>query len=162
MSTPFQTALVAGDLAGLRACPKADLHVHGIGGGSRVYLRKRTGRDIAPFEGVFASMAEMDAWTQTHLGDLFKGASGRAIAFEATMAQARLDGVTRIEVGEDVWGVTLHDEGAPAVWRRCSGFPRWGCHATARSALWSTGWPRCWTSGCSKPWTCPVTNSLSR
>jgi adenosine deaminase len=117
MSTPFQTALVAGDLAGLRACPKADLHVHGIGGGSRVYLRKRTGRDIAPFEGVFASMAEMDAWTQTHLGDLFKGASGRAIAFEATMAQARLDGVTRIEVGEDVWGVTLHDEGAPAVWR---------------------------------------------
>jgi adenosine deaminase len=117
MSASFQAALTAGDIAGLRACPKADLHVHGVGGGSRSYLRERTGRDIAPFEGVFASLAEMDAWTQANVGDLFKGAPGREIAFEATIAQARLDGVTRIEVGEDVWGVTLHDEGAPAVWR---------------------------------------------
>ncbi len=117
MSTPFQAALEAGDLAGLRACPKADLHVHGIGGGSRAYLRERTGLDIAPIEGVLGSMAEMDAWTQANIGDMFKGASGRGLAFGATFAQARLDGVTRIEFGEDVWGVTLHDEGAPAVWR---------------------------------------------
>jgi adenosine deaminase len=121
MSTAFQAALEAGDIAGLRACPKADLHVHGVGGGSRAYLRERTGRDIAPFEGVFASMAEMDAWTQAHVGDVFKGAPGRAIAVEATFAQARLDGVTRIEFGEDVWGVTLHDDGAAGVWRMLAG-----------------------------------------
>lgn len=117
MSTPFQRALEAGDLTGLRTCPKADLHVHGIGGGSREYLRARTNRDIAPMTGVLTSMAEMDAWTQANVGDLFSGAAGRALAFEATFAQAASDGVTRIEFGEDVWGVTLHDGGARDVWR---------------------------------------------
>jgi adenosine deaminase len=117
MTTPFERALEAGDLAQLRTCPKADLHVHGVGGGSRAFLLERTGRDIAPSDRVFGSLAEMDAWTQANIADLFRGPSGRALAFEATFAQARSDGVTRIDLGEDVWGVTLHEEGAPAVWR---------------------------------------------
>lgn len=117
MSADFQIALRDGDLAGLRACAKADLHVHGIGGGSRDYLRTLCGRDIPPVEGVLASMAEMDAWTQANVGDLFQGAKGRALAFEASFAQARLDGVTRIEFGEDVWGITLHAGDPDAVWR---------------------------------------------
>jgi adenosine deaminase len=115
-SAAFQTALREGDLAGLRACPKADLHVHGICGGSRSYLRDRSGRDIAPVEGVLGSMAEMDAWTQRQVGDLFSGRVGRGLAFEATFAQARLDGVTLLEVGEDAWGVTLHGGSASGVW----------------------------------------------
>lgn len=116
MHSPFQAALEAGDLAALRACPKADLHVHGIGGGHRGYLRELTGRDIAPLAAPLASLAEMDAWSRDTLGDLFAGAAGRALAVEATFAQARLDGVTLIEVGEDAWGVTLHAGGAVAVW----------------------------------------------
>jgi len=108
VTTPFEHALEAGDLDQLRASPKADLHVHGVGGGSRAFLRERTGRDIAPSDRVFRSMAEMDAWTQDNIADLFRGPTGRALAFEATFTQAQSDGVTRIDLGEDVWGVTLH------------------------------------------------------
>src|ERR1700729_2280283 len=116
MSNPFQTALEAGDLDAIRACPKSDLHVHAIMGGNRDFLRERTGRDVAPLEGVLDSMAEMHAWVNDNVADLFAGADGRALAFEATFVQAQRDGVTRIEVGEDVWGVTLHEGSAIALW----------------------------------------------
>lgn len=117
MTSPFQSALIAGDIEALRRCPKADLHVHGIGGGSREYLRERIGHDIAPVIGTLASMAEMHAWTDEHLAPHFAGILGRELALEATFSQARLDGVTVIEVGEDAWGITLHD-GDPEGVRR--------------------------------------------
>lgn len=116
MDSAFQIALEAGDLVGLRACPKADRHVHGIGGGSRDYLRARTGRDIAPVDRVLSSMADMHAWASANFGDLFDGAAGRSLAFEATFAKARLDGVTLVEFGEDAWAITLHDGDAEALW----------------------------------------------
>jgi adenosine deaminase len=117
MDSTFQIALEARDLAGLRACPKADRHVHGLGGGSRQYLRAHTGRDIVPVDHVLSSMADMHAWASVNFGDLFDGAEGRALAFEATFAQARLDGVTLVEFGEDAWGITLHDGSAEALWK---------------------------------------------
>ncbi|MCI3132100.1 hypothetical protein [Phenylobacterium aquaticum] len=117
METEFQAALEAGDLAGLRACPKADLHIHALMGGDRDWVRARTGRDIAPLEHVLGSMDEMHAWVSDATGDVFKGGAGRAVAFEATFAQAALDGVTRLEVGDDVWGITQYDGTAQAVWR---------------------------------------------
>jgi adenosine deaminase len=117
MDSAFQIALKAGDIAGLRACPKADRHVHGIGGGNREYLRARTGRDVAPMDRVLTSMADMHTWASASFGDLFDGAAGRALAFEATFAQARLDGVTLVEFGEDAWGITLHGGDAEALWK---------------------------------------------
>lgn len=115
MGRSFQEALEARDLAAIRAAPKADLHVHAIGGGDREFLRERTGRDIAPAEGVFGSVAEMDAWTGANLG-LPGGAAGRALACEAAFVRAVRDGVTRLEIGEDAWGITLHGGSAEAVW----------------------------------------------
>ncbi|WP_304169089.1 hypothetical protein [Phenylobacterium aquaticum] len=117
MEHDFQAALEAGDLAGLRACPKADLHIHAVMGGDRDFIRERTGRDIAPLEGVLGSMDEMHAWVDDTTGGVFRGAAGRALAFEATFVQAVKDGVTRIEVGEDVWGITQQDGTPGAVWR---------------------------------------------
>ena len=117
MASLFQTALRAGDLEALRRCPKADRHVHGIGGGSRAYLRKCIGHDIAPVTGTLALMAEMHAWTDEHLAPHFSGAEGRELAFEATFAQARLDGVSLIEFGEDAWGLTLHHGDPQGMWR---------------------------------------------
>ena len=121
MTSAFQAALEAADLAALRACPKADLHIHAVLGGCRDFIRERTGRDIAPLEGVLASMDEMHAWTESQTGGLFRNPEGRALAFEATFVQARKDGVTRIEVGADVWEVTLHDNSAQAVWESLAG-----------------------------------------
>ena len=92
---------MADDLDAIRACPKADLHVHAIGGGSRAFLLERTGRDVAPVDGVMRSMSEMHAWADEHLADLFAGPEGRALAFEAAFVQAKEDGVTLIEIGEE-------------------------------------------------------------
>jgi adenosine deaminase len=117
MVSDFITALKTGDKDAVRRAPKADLHIHGFGGGDRAFVRERTGVDIRPLDRVLGSMAEMHAFVEAHLLPAFPGLAGRALALEATFVQARKDGVTRIEVGEDAWGVTLHDGSAEAVWR---------------------------------------------
>ncbi len=117
MSSPFQVALEGRDLGGLRACAKADLHVHaGVTSGDRAFLNARAGLDIVPVDRVLASMDEMHAWVRGQTGDRFDRMPGRLLGIEATFVQARRDGVTRLEAGEDVWGITLHDGSAQAVW----------------------------------------------
>ena len=120
MSSDFSMALEQRDLGALRRCPKADLHIHGIGGGDREFLRAATGVDIAPVERVLRSMAEMHDFVDEKLAGLFSEPSGRALAYHATFAQARKDGVTRLEVGEDAWAITLHEGSAHAVWTMLS------------------------------------------
>jgi Adenosine deaminase len=107
--TSFQDALQRGDIGAVRAIPKSDLHCHALAGGHRALVSQWTGRDIAPLDRPLASMAEMHAWVDDRLGSLFNGAKGRLRAFEATFVQAKHDGVTRLEVGEDVWAITLWD-----------------------------------------------------
>ncbi len=34
---------------------------------------------------------------------LFQGAEGQLLAIEAALARARRDGVTRLEIGENIW-----------------------------------------------------------
>lgn len=107
MASAFEVALAANDIAALRAIPKADLHNHAIGGGNRDFVREKTGVDIAPIDRVLHSMDEMHEWAGKHTGQAFKGPLGRMIGIEATFVQASLDGVTRLDVGEDVWAMTL-------------------------------------------------------
>ena len=130
MIPDFQTALVDGDLDALRRCPKGDLHNHAILGGDRRFLARRTGRDIAPLDHKLSSMAEMHAWTRDVVGGLFDGREGRLLAFEATLVQARGDGVTRLEIGEDVWAIGLFDDLAEALTRRLQRL-----HATTAPAI---------------------------
>ena len=124
MNSDFSMALERRDLGALRRCPKADLHIHGLGGGDREFIRKATGVDIAPVERTFRSMAEMHAFADEKLAGLFSGLAGRALAFHATFVQAHKDGVTRLEVGEDAWAITLHEGSAQAVWTMLSGAHR--------------------------------------
>lgn len=108
----FQNALRQGSLAALRCIPKSDLHNHAYAGGNREWVARETGRDIVPLVRPLKSMSEMHAWVDHQLGPVFAGSKGRLKAFEATFIQARHDGVTRLEVGEDVWAITLFDNDA--------------------------------------------------
>jgi hypothetical protein len=104
VGSPFQAALEARDLDGLRACAKADLHVHaGVISGDRAFLKERTGLDIRPLDRVLASMDDMHAWVRDRVGDRFSRMPGRMLGIEATFVQARRDGVTRLDAGEDEW-----------------------------------------------------------
>jgi adenosine deaminase len=51
------------------------------------------------------------------IGLAIQRAKGRLRAFEATLVQAKYDGVTRPEIGEDVWAITLFDHDAAKVTR---------------------------------------------
>jgi adenosine deaminase len=107
MSEDFRTALATDDVEAVRRCPKSDLHNHAGLSGSRAFLLDRTGRDVAPVDRRLDSMAAMHAWVAANVAPLFTGPEGRLLAFEAAFAQARQDGVTRIEFGDDVWTITL-------------------------------------------------------
>jgi adenosine deaminase len=122
VSSPFQLALARRDLDGLRSCAKADLHVHtGAGSGDRAFLKATTGVDFSPVDRVLPSMDDMHAWVRGQTGDLFDRMPGRALGVESAFVAARLDGVTRMVGGEDVWGITLHDGSAQAVWAMLQG-----------------------------------------
>jgi adenosine deaminase len=117
VSSAFQAALENRDLSGLRACAKADLHVHtGVGSGDGDFIRERTGLDLRPLDRVLTSMDEMHAWVREQAGERFWQVPGRLLGAEATFVAARRDGVTRMKAGEDVWGITLHDGSAQGVW----------------------------------------------
>lgn len=109
MSEEFQDALVRGDLDALRRCPKSDLHNHGILGGSRGFVRQLMQRDIPPLDRKLGSIADMHAWVHAAVGGLLEGREGRLLGLKAAFVQARHDGVTRLEIGEDVWAITLYD-----------------------------------------------------
>jgi adenosine deaminase len=115
MMTAFQDALRAESLEALREIPKSDLHNHAYAGGNREWVARETGRDIAPLEQPLNSMPKMHAWVDRQFGSVFAGRAGRLKAFEATFVQARYDGVTRLEVGEDVWAITLFDNDAAGL-----------------------------------------------
>jgi adenosine deaminase len=108
----FRTALETRDLEALRRCSKSDLHNHAVCGGDRDFLRHRTGREIAPLAQKLKSIEQMHAWVGANIGRLLSDGSGRLIAIEAALVQAKRDGVTRIEVGEDVWASTFFAGGA--------------------------------------------------
>ena len=101
----FADALMQGDLEAVRRYPKADLHDHFVLGGSRRYLRAQTGKDIRPITAPIRSMDEMHAWAARNLAGLSDTAEGRRTLIRAAFEQAREDGVTILEIGEDVWGL---------------------------------------------------------
>lgn len=103
MTGSFIEALESGELAAVRACPKADLHNHGPLSGDREFLREATGRDIAPLAEPIASMDEMHAWVNANVASMLRGPGGRRLGYEAAFRLALRDGVTRIRMGDDVW-----------------------------------------------------------
>ena len=93
------------NIEGIRKFPKADLHNHFVLGGSRKYLRERIGENIQAIKEPLHSMNDMHAWNEQNIGQIFNSSEGRRILIDATFAQAKEDGVTILEIGEDVWGL---------------------------------------------------------
>ena len=103
--TTFIEALKSEDLGAIRSFPKADLHNHFVLGGNREYIFEKTGYEIDPISKPLTSMNEMDAWSAKFIGNRFNSTEGRKLLIEATFVQAKHDGVTVLEIGEDVWGL---------------------------------------------------------
>jgi len=101
----FIEAIKQGDLNLIRSFPKSDLHNHFVLGGCREFILSKTGYDIAPIITPLGSMSEMDAWSARYIGNRFNNREGRQLLIEATFEQAKKDGVTVLEIGEDVWGL---------------------------------------------------------
>ncbi len=104
-SKAFITALQTQDLPTLRTIPKSDLHAHCVLSGNREYLRQKCGHRIEPLRGRLESMQEMEDWSKENIRPYLEGAAGRILQMEAAFVQAVYDGVTVLEVGEDVWGL---------------------------------------------------------
>lgn len=102
----FIEAIKRENLDEIRRFPKADLHNHFVLGGNRGYLFDKTGYEIKPISAPLKSMSEMDAWSSKYIGNRFNSSEGRKLLIEATFAQAKADGVTVLEIGEDVWGLS--------------------------------------------------------
>ena len=102
----FTDALKQRNLEKIRAFPKSDLHNHFVLGGSRQYLYKKTGLRIEPVKSTLSSMDEMHAWNRENLGEKFETLEMRKLLIRAAFHQAREDGVTVLEIGEDVWGLS--------------------------------------------------------
>ncbi len=101
----FIDALKSENIDQIRTFPKADLHNHFVLGGNRDFILEKTGYEITPIAGTLKSMSEMDAWSSKYIGNRFNSAEGRKLLIDATFAQAKYDGVTVLETGEDVWGL---------------------------------------------------------
>lgn len=108
----FIEALEQKNLEKLRRVPKADLHNHFVLGGSREFLYQKTGKIIKPITSPLASMDEMHCWNQKNIGADFDTSEMRRLLIMATFQQAKEDGVTVLEIGEDVWGLSefFHDD----------------------------------------------------
>ena len=101
----FTEALKSEKIENIRKYPKADLHNHFVLGGNREYIFNQSGHKIDPITKPLKSMSEMDAWSGKYISDHFNSTEGRRLLIEAVFAQAKADGVTVLEIGEDVWGL---------------------------------------------------------
>lgn len=104
-SKKFIKALKDNDLEVIKKLPKADLHNHFVLGGSRAYIYEKKQILIEPVRQPLASMQEMDSWSSRYIGEQFSSSDMRKFLIESTFVQAKSDGVTILEIGEDVWGL---------------------------------------------------------
>ena len=87
----------------LRSVPKSDLHNHFVLGGNRDYLYRKMGKRINPLIRPLSSMDEMHIWNQKNIGADFDSCEMRRLLINATFQQAKEDGVTILEIGEENW-----------------------------------------------------------
>lgn len=103
-SEMFIQALESRDMDLLKKVPKTDLHNHSTNGCSVEYAKRHAGIIVPKLEGKLKSMDEMHQWMSKNIDEYFKTTEGRNILLEGCFEVAKDDGITVLEVGEDVWG----------------------------------------------------------
>jgi adenosine deaminase len=103
MDRKFIEAIEQRNIAEIRKIPKSDLHNHFILGGNRDYIHERTGVQIPLLNEKLLSMDEMHKWVSENIGEIFNSKEKRVLAIESCFMQAKNDGVTILEIGDDVW-----------------------------------------------------------
>lgn len=101
----FKDSLKHHNISGIQSVPKSDLHNHFVLGGNRKFIEQHTGHQILPMRGIAASMKAMDKWNAEYLGARFDSTEMRKLLIDAAFYQAKIDGITILEIGEDVWGL---------------------------------------------------------
>ena len=125
----FTYALEQRNLEELRKYPKADLHNHFVLGGNRMFIYQKTRKKIEPLVNPLSSMDEMNQWSQKYIDQDFNSTAMRKFLIRATFEQAKEDGVTVLEIGEDVWGLNEffnNDIDELVNLKRCLGMPEDG------------------------------------
>lgn len=101
----FIEALKSEKIENIRRFPKSDLHNHFVLGGNREYIFKKTRHYIKPISRPLKSMDEMDTWSNKYIGNYFNSTNLRKLLIDAAFVQAKIDGISILEIGEDVWGL---------------------------------------------------------
>jgi len=99
----FQDALKAGDLALIRRVPKADLHNHGMLGGSRPEMERHYGRKLPDFRAEQQGIRDLNHWIFIEFRPFFDLEGAYEKAVEAAFIQARNDGVAVLEMSVDIY-----------------------------------------------------------
>lgn len=100
-SNAFIQALEAGDLAELRRIPKTDFHSHGSLGFKLEVLQARTEGDIPAPPEIMPTFTEFADYLKTELQSLLYTHDGFIASIYDTLAAARADSVTELEISID-------------------------------------------------------------
>jgi adenosine deaminase len=96
-------------IAYFRRLPKGDLHNHGMLGGRRQVIEKHFGKKFAPFRATGEGIKDLNRWIGEEYRPFMEMPGGFEKGVEAAFVQAKLDGVTRLEMSIDVlFGSMFH------------------------------------------------------
>ncbi len=90
------------DIRGYRALPKSDCHNHCMLGGKRSVIEKHYGKKLGRFKAKQSGIGELNSWIGNELRPFFQLPDAFEKAVEAAFIQAKVDGVTRLEMSIDV------------------------------------------------------------
>jgi adenosine deaminase len=90
------------DIRVFRALPKSDLHNHCLLGGKRSVIERHLGKKLSPFKGTKPGIDDLNQWIGREFRPFFDLPHAFEKAVEAAFIQAKIDGVTRLEMSIDV------------------------------------------------------------
>ena len=98
----FVEALKSRSLRAVRKVPKSDLHNHCLLGARRSVIEKAYGKKMPPFREGALGIAGLNQWIIDHYRPFFELPGSFETAVGAAFIQARVDGVTVLEMSVDI------------------------------------------------------------